>query len=30
MKPIDEDDLCFRDHEQATPGIPVRDGRQAW
>ena len=23
MKPIDEDDVCFRGHEQATQGLPV-------
>lgn len=29
MKPIDEDDVCFRDDEQATQRLPVRDGSQA-
>jgi hypothetical protein len=29
MKPIDEDDVCFQDHEQATQGLPVLDGGQA-
>jgi len=29
MKPIDEDDLRFRGHEQATQGLPVGDGGQA-
>ncbi len=23
------DDACFHDHEQTTPRLPVRDGRQA-
>jgi hypothetical protein len=29
MKPIDEDDVCFRGYEQAPQGIPFRDTRQA-
>lgn len=29
MKPFDEDDVCFRDDEQAAPRLPVRDGGQA-
>ncbi len=28
MKPFDEDDVWFHDHEQATQGLPVRGGRQ--
>ena len=28
MKPFDEDNLCFHDHEQAAQGLPVRDGSQ--
>jgi len=29
MKPIDEDDVCFRGHEQAPQGLPVWGLRQA-
>lgn len=29
MKSIDEDELCFQGHEQATSRLPVRDGGQA-
>ena len=29
MKPMDEDDMCFRGHEQAPQGLPVGDGGQA-
>lgn len=29
MKPFDEDQACFHDHEQAAQGFPVRDGSQA-
>jgi len=29
MKPINEDDVCFRGHEQAAQGLPVWDGSQA-
>jgi len=29
MKSIEEDDLCFRGHEQAAQGLPVWDGSQA-
>lgn len=29
MKPFDEDDVCFHDHEQAAQGFPVRNGSQA-
>jgi len=29
LKPINEDDVCFRGHEEATQGLPVRDGSQA-
>ena len=27
MKPFDEDDVCFHNHEQAAQGLPVRDER---
>ena len=29
MKRIDNDDVCFRGHEQAPQGLPVGDGGQA-
>ncbi len=29
MRPIDEDNLCFRGHEQTAQGFPIRDGSQA-
>ncbi len=29
MKPNEEDDVCFHDHEQAAQGLPVRNGSQA-
>ena len=29
MKPIDEDDMCFRGDEQAPQGLPVGDRGQA-
>jgi len=29
MKPITEDDVCFRGHKQTTQGLPVWDGSQA-
>lgn len=29
MKPIDEHDVSFHGHEQATQRLPVRDGSQA-
>jgi len=29
MKPINEDDVSFHGHEQATQRLPVRDGSQA-
>ncbi len=28
MKPNDEDDVCFHEHEQAAQGLSVRDGSQ--
>ena len=29
MKPIKEDDVCFRGHEQTTQGLAIRDASQA-
>jgi hypothetical protein len=29
MKPTNQDDVSFHDHEQAAQGLPVRDGGQA-
>jgi hypothetical protein len=29
MKSIDQDDVCFRGHEQTAQGLPVGDGSQA-
>jgi hypothetical protein len=29
MKPFNDDDVCFHDHEQAAQGLSVRDQSQA-
>lgn len=29
MKPFNQEEACFHDHEQAAQGLPVGDGRQA-